>query len=578
MTLALLLAATLVLLAAVLAPLWKPLVVAAVLAGCMARLEARLARQLGSRRRAALLLLAGFSLLVLVPLGLLVTYLVAQTIELVQAAHAFLQTKGIQGLVALAPARFQPFIHDLLARLPSSLDTYASQIASRGLAAVGAVGSALSSTGTIAFQVAMMLVALSFLLVDGPLLWTWLRGVSPLGAQLTDDLGGELKRTTTSVLTSTVVSAAAQGLVAAIGFAIARVPAPLVFGALTFVAAFIPAAGSAVVGVPAAGVLLLTGHFVAGGFLLGWTLLVTGIVDNFLKPLVARGGTGLSGSVLFFSMIGGVLAFGGVGLLVGPGAVSLLVALARTGRQRPEPGAQAHPSGSSEEHEPSGSQQIEMSRAVPAGARPPSGGPRGLVQDDRRAKANMRQRAVMADGRLGSRMWGGRLVAGLLISAVGVIALLSSAIAGVASAIFAGALLAAAGIIELVSASRVHREERALLLLGGVLSLVVGVLFLVRPDAGLAALTMLLAGYFFVSGLFRLVTSIGDRYPRWGWDFFYGLVAMALGVIVVVEWPLSALWLVGTLVGVELVFRGTAMVGASLSLRYMLRHPERAPA
>jgi len=181
-------------------------------------------------------------------------------------------------------------------------------------------------------------------------------------------------------------------------------------------------------------------------------------------------------------------------------------------------------------------------------------------------------------GHLGSGMWGGLFVAGLLVTAVGAIALLSYAAAGVASAVFLGVLLAAAGVIELFSAFRVHRGERALVLLSGVASLVVGAFFLLRPGAGLAALTLLLAGYFFVEGLFRLVTSIGDRYAQWGWDFFYGLIAIVLGVIVIAQWPLSALWLVGTLVGLELIFRGAAMMGAGLSLRSVLHRPERVPA
>lgn len=333
-TFGLLLAATLVLLGAVFAPLWKPFVLAAVLAGALAGPEARLTRALRGRRRAAGLLIAGLLLLVLVPLSLLVTYLVAQAIQLGHAAAALTETKGVEGLADLAPTRFQPLVRDQLARLPSSLGEYASRLASRGVAAVGAVGTALSRTGAIGFHLAMMLIALYFLLADGPALLKWLRSLSPLGAGLTDELVAAVKRTTTSVLASTVVSAAVQSLVAACGFAIARVPAPLLFGALTFFAAFIPAVGSAVVGVPAAVVLLVTGHFVAGGFLLAWTLLVTGMVDHFIKPLVARGGAGLSGSVLFFSMIGGVIAFGGIGFIVGPSAVTLLMALARVGRQQ----------------------------------------------------------------------------------------------------------------------------------------------------------------------------------------------------------------------------------------------------
>jgi uncharacterized membrane protein HdeD (DUF308 family) len=180
-------------------------------------------------------------------------------------------------------------------------------------------------------------------------------------------------------------------------------------------------------------------------------------------------------------------------------------------------------------------------------------------------------------GRLGTAAWGGLFVTGLLIFVVGFIALLSAAISGVLSVVYLGALLAVAGIFELVYAFRAERGERAFRLLGGLLSLVVGALFLIRPGAGLAALTFLLAGFFFVSGLFHLVTSIADRYPHWGWDFLYGLIAMALGTIVFAQWPASALWLIGTLVGVELLFRGSAMMGTALSMRHVIHHPVRAP-
>jgi len=85
-------------------------------------------------------------------------------------------------------------------------------------------------------------------------------------------------------------------------------------------------------------VLLLTGHLVAGAFLLGWSLLFTSTIDNILKPLLAKGGAGLHGSLIFFSMIGGVLAFGGLGLLIGPTAVTLFVAMVHIGRQEPTGG------------------------------------------------------------------------------------------------------------------------------------------------------------------------------------------------------------------------------------------------
>lgn len=79
---------------------------------------------------------------------------------------------------------------------------------------------------------------------------------------------------------------------------------------------------------PVAAALLLSGHVAGGIFLAAWGLLVTGTIDNVLKPLLARGGTPIHGAVIFFAMIGGIVTYGALGLVVGPLAVSLLLALA----------------------------------------------------------------------------------------------------------------------------------------------------------------------------------------------------------------------------------------------------------
>jgi uncharacterized membrane protein HdeD (DUF308 family) len=92
----------------------------------------------------------------------------------------------------------------------------------------------------------------------------------------------------------------------------------------------------------------------------------------------------------------------------------------------------------------------------------------------------------------------------------------------------------------------------------------------VYPGAGLAALTLLLAGYFFASGLFHTITSLVDRYPRWGWDLVYGAVSLVLGIVVMSRWPVSAVWLVGTLVGFGILFRGLTLMAGSLSFRRAL--------
>lgn len=178
-----------------------------------------------------------------------------------------------------------------------------------------------------------------------------------------------------------------------------------------------------------------------------------------------------------------------------------------------------------------------------------------------------------------SAAWGGPFVVGLLMAVVGLLAFFSSVLTSFVTVLFLGVLLVLAGLFEIVHAFRVWHEGRPLrFLLGGLLSIVVGFLYLVHPAAGLQALALLLAGYFFVSGLFRGITAVADRYPHWGWDFVYGISAVILGIIILGEWPLSALWVVGALVGLEIFFRGIALMGGSLAVRQALHAPRRAPA
>ncbi|QRO03017.1 DUF308 domain-containing protein [Archangium violaceum] len=161
---------------------------------------------------------------------------------------------------------------------------------------------------------------------------------------------------------------------------------------------------------------------------------------------------------------------------------------------------------------------------------------------------------------------------GLLIALLGIVALGAVVLTSFLSVIFYGAMLVAAGIFEVVHAFRVRKTGPFLLfLLGGILSLVVGALVLARPGAGLVALTLLMAGYFFASGLFRSITSLADRYTGWGWDFAYGIVSVALGAIIFAQLPYSSLWALGVVVGVEILARGVSLMAGSLAVRGAMR-------
>jgi uncharacterized membrane protein HdeD (DUF308 family) len=108
-------------------------------------------------------------------------------------------------------------------------------------------------------------------------------------------------------------------------------------------------------------------------------------------------------------------------------------------------------------------------------------------------------------------------------------------------------------------------------LLSGVLNVVVGVLILAHPGAVAVGLTLLLAVFFLVAGLFRIIAAVALRFPNWGWAFFGGGITALLGAMIWAQWPSSALWVIGTFVGIDLLFRGWAWVMFALAARQGLR-------
>ena len=90
----------------------------------------------------------------------------------------------------------------------------------------------------------------------------------------------------------------------------------------------------------------------------------------------------------------------------------------------------------------------------------------------------------------------------------------------------------------------------------GVLSLVIGVLFLTWPTLAELGLTLFIAVLFIVGGLIRLGVAWLGRFPAWGWVVYDGVLSVGLGVVIWVAWPESAMWVLGLLVGIDLLFKG----------------------
>lgn len=171
--------------------------------------------------------------------------------------------------------------------------------------------------------------------------------------------------------------------------------------------------------------------------------------------------------------------------------------------------------------------------------------------------------------------WGWFLVLGISLIVLGAVALAAPWLATLTSVLLYGWLLVFGGVFEVVAAFWA-KERRGIFLhlLGGLLSAVVGTLIVTHPEAGVEALTLLLATLFLAGGLFRAGAAVVLRFPSWGWAAVGGLVSAFLGVFVWRAFPVSALWLIGTLVAIELLLRGWAWVMFALAGRQIWKPAE----
>lgn len=119
----------------------------------------------------------------------------------------------------------------------------------------------------------------------------------------------------------------AQGVLTGAALAILRVPSALLLGLTAAICSLIPIAGTALVWVPAAIYLMVTGHVVKGVVLILFGALVVGMVDNIIRPLVIGSRVELHPLLLLFAVLGGLQAFGFIGIFVGPVVLSLIAAV-----------------------------------------------------------------------------------------------------------------------------------------------------------------------------------------------------------------------------------------------------------
>ena len=234
-----LLAAALLLTGRVLSGIWEALLLAAVLAAALTPIHERLSLALGKRPKlSATFLTIGTLLFLLVPLTLLLIYLVGQANHLVHKVREIASRSGPAEVIQVLPDRLEHIVRTALSRV--DMAGLGDRLRTQGVRAVVSLRGAVSATGAVGVQVGLMLIALFLLLSRSKQVAAWLRASAPLAPEDVDVLVSDFRTAARNVIGASVVTATVQALLATIGYYVAGVPTPVLFGALTFVAAFIP--------------------------------------------------------------------------------------------------------------------------------------------------------------------------------------------------------------------------------------------------------------------------------------------------------------------------------------------------
>ncbi len=164
--------------------------------------------------------------------------------------------------------------------------------------------------------------------------------------------------------------------------------------------------------------------------------------------------------------------------------------------------------------------------------------------------------------------WRWFLALGIVLIVLGIIALSVMPAATLATVLILGWLMVFSGVAEAIHAFQVRGWGGMFVhLAGGILGVLIGLLIVTHPVAGALAWTLLLASFFTVISLFRMVSAIRLKFPNWKWTVFDGAITLLLGILLWAAWPWSGLWFLGLTVGISLLLRGWSNVMLALAVR-----------
>lgn len=314
----------------VLSPYFSAILWAAILAVIFAPLKVLLRRKMGDRNGlASFVTLLIICLIVFTPLAIITSSLVVE----INTVYVKLQNNSAQFPTVFAellqhlPGWAQRYLADHDLNNSTQIQQKLSEFALKGgQYMAGSV--LLIGKGTFTFTVSfgVMLYLLFFLLKDGAWLVGLILEALPLSTYVKHHLLMKFAAVSRATVKGTVVVAIVQGVLGGFAFWITDIDGSLLWGALMAFLSLIPAVGSAIVWVPAAIFFFATGALWKGLFLVGFFVVIVGLVDNILRPLLVGKDTKMPDYLILITTLGGMEIYGINGFVIGPVIAALFIA------------------------------------------------------------------------------------------------------------------------------------------------------------------------------------------------------------------------------------------------------------
>jgi predicted PurR-regulated permease PerM len=332
------------------APISKPLAWALIIGIATLPHHDRLTRRFpGHPNRSAGLMVLAITVCFILPFAALIVTVAENASDWYSEAERLILAFTTTGAATLSHFPFAGKIVALGEQFGFSLSDFGAKMANSASGyLLDVTTNAAKNLGEFLFTLAVALFMLFYIYRDGERLVFVTINRFATNQETARRYFSEIRATTTAVTVGTIFTCLAQGATAGLGYFVAGVPAPVLCGALTALAALVPVVGTGIIWVPLAALIAINGAYLKALLLALWCVFFVGLADNAIRPLAIGAKSNIPVPAIVLGAICGVFALGILGLILGPVIFAILITIWRDSMEvdattKPDGGVPASP-------------------------------------------------------------------------------------------------------------------------------------------------------------------------------------------------------------------------------------------